>query len=79
MRRRWCDCGGRNGARPSAEDLSRNLIVQLGAVTEDLNRRWYEANTGQVIADVQNSCPASRAQVDGCNARRTRACERRGI
>ena len=35
------------------EDLSGNLIVQLGVATEDLNRRWYEANTGQVIADVQ--------------------------
>jgi predicted phage-related endonuclease len=35
------------------EDLSGNLIVQLGAVTEDLNRHWYEANTGQVIIDVQ--------------------------
>ena len=35
------------------EDLSRNLIVQLGAVTEELNRRWYEANTGQVVTDVQ--------------------------
>jgi predicted phage-related endonuclease len=35
------------------EDLSGNLIVQLGAVTEDLNRRWYEANTGQVVTDVQ--------------------------
>jgi predicted phage-related endonuclease len=35
------------------EDLSGNLIVQLGAVTEDLNRRWYGANTGQVITDVQ--------------------------
>jgi predicted phage-related endonuclease len=34
-------------------DLSGNLIVQLGAVTEGLNRRWYEANTGQVITDVQ--------------------------
>ena len=34
-------------------DLSGNLIVQLGAVTEDLNRRWYEANTGQVITDIQ--------------------------
>jgi predicted phage-related endonuclease len=34
-------------------DLSGNLIVQLGAVTEELNRRWYEANTGQVITDVQ--------------------------
>ena len=28
-------------------DLSHNLVVQLGAVTEELNRRWYEANTGQ--------------------------------
>jgi predicted phage-related endonuclease len=35
------------------EDLSSNLVVQLGAVTEDLNRRWYEANTSQVVTDVQ--------------------------
>ena len=35
------------------KDLSGNLIVQLGVVTEDLNRRWYEANTGQVITEVQ--------------------------
>jgi predicted phage-related endonuclease len=35
------------------EDLSRNLVVQLGLATEDLNRRWYEANTGQVITDIQ--------------------------
>jgi predicted phage-related endonuclease len=35
------------------EDLSGNLIVQLGLVTEDLNRRWYEANSGQVLTDIQ--------------------------
>jgi len=35
------------------EDLSGNLIVQLGNVTEDLNRSWYERNSGQVIIDVQ--------------------------
>ena len=35
------------------KDLSGNLIVQLGVVTEDLNRRWYEANTGEVITDIQ--------------------------
>src|SRR5271154_332548 len=35
------------------EDLSGNLIVQLGLGTEDLNRRWYEANSGQVLTDVQ--------------------------
>ena len=34
-------------------DLRANLVVQLGVVTEELNRRWYEANTGQVITDVQ--------------------------
>ena len=35
------------------EDLSGNLVVQLGLATEDLNRRWYEANSGQVLTDVQ--------------------------
>jgi predicted phage-related endonuclease len=35
------------------QDLSGNLIVQLGAATEDLNRRWYEAQTGQVLTDIQ--------------------------
>jgi predicted phage-related endonuclease len=35
------------------EDLSGNLVVQLGLATEELNRRWYEANTGQVITDIQ--------------------------
>src|SRR5438128_4812542 len=35
------------------EDLSDNLIVQLGVVTEPLNRQWFERTTGQVISDVQ--------------------------
>jgi predicted phage-related endonuclease len=35
------------------EDLSGNLLVQLGLATEALNRRWYEANTGQLVTDVQ--------------------------
>jgi predicted phage-related endonuclease len=52
------------------EDLSGNLIVQLGVVTEDFNRRWYEANTGQVITDIQKRIfhPALRwmaATLDG--------------
>jgi predicted phage-related endonuclease len=52
------------------EDLSANLIVQLGLATEDLNRRWYEANTGQVITDIQRRVqhPALRwmaATLDG--------------
>jgi predicted phage-related endonuclease len=52
------------------EDLSGNLIVQLGSATEELNRRWYEANTGQVVTDVQRQVrqPALRwmaATIDG--------------
>jgi predicted phage-related endonuclease len=35
------------------EDLTGNLIVQLGGVTEHLNRHWYERNTGQVVTEVQ--------------------------
>ena len=35
------------------EDLSGNLIVQLGRATEDLNRHWFERNTGQLVTDVQ--------------------------
>ena len=35
------------------EDLSANLVVQLGSVTEKLNRHWYERHSGHVIDDVQ--------------------------
>ncbi len=35
------------------EDLSGNLIVQLGVATEHLNRHWYECNTGHAITHVQ--------------------------
>jgi predicted phage-related endonuclease len=52
------------------EDLSRNLAVQLGSVTEELNRRWYEVSTGQTVKDVQKRVkhPAIRwmaATLDG--------------
>jgi len=35
------------------EDLSGNLLVQLGLITEPLNRLWYERNTGHLVTDVQ--------------------------
>src|ERR1700719_1736090 len=35
------------------EDLSGNLIVQLGVATESLNRHWFERNTQQTLRDVQ--------------------------
>jgi predicted phage-related endonuclease len=52
------------------EDLSGNLIVQLGVATEELNRRWYQVNSGQVLTDVQRQIrhPALRwmaATLDG--------------
>jgi predicted phage-related endonuclease len=31
------------------EDLFGNLIVQLGAAAEELNRSWYEPNTGRRV------------------------------
>ena len=37
------------------EDLSANLIVQLGVVTEHLNRHWYERHTSQVVIEVLTS------------------------
>ena len=36
------------------EDLSGNLIVQLGLVTEALNRNWFDRNTGQTIECIQH-------------------------
>jgi predicted phage-related endonuclease len=52
------------------EDLSDNLIVQLGTATEDLNRTWYERNTGQRVTDVQrhvkhSAIPWMAATLDG--------------
>jgi predicted phage-related endonuclease len=35
------------------EDLSGNLAVQLGLATENLNRRWYQTQTGKIVTDVQ--------------------------
>src|SRR5258705_374061 len=51
-------------------DLSGNLIVQLGAATEGLNRSWYERNTGRHIADIQrhvkhSAIPWMAATLDG--------------
>src|SRR5436189_2386079 len=46
----WKEKRGEN----AAADLSAVLIVQLGLATEDLNRRWYELNSGYRIGDVQH-------------------------
>jgi predicted phage-related endonuclease len=59
----------KRGEEP-APDLSGVLIVQLGRVTEDLNRRWYELNSGHRIGDVQRrvihrTMPWMAATLDG--------------
>ena len=64
-RRRPAAPGVRNAAKMNQRNCQRNLIVQLGAVTEELNRRWYEANSGQVVTDVQLHMPIIRGPVDG--------------
>jgi predicted phage-related endonuclease len=53
-----------------AEDLSGNLIVQLGTATEDLNRCWYERYSGRSVKDVQrrvkhSAIPWMAATLDG--------------
>jgi len=58
----------RGEAQP--EDLSGNLIVQLGAATEELNRAWYERNTSRSVRDVQrrvkhSAIPWMAATLDG--------------
>src|SRR6266567_1240822 len=35
------------------EDLSGNLVVQLGVATEALNRHWFERNTGLALKEIQ--------------------------
>ena len=62
-------CKEKRGEVP-APDLSDVLIVQLGLVTEDLNRRWYELNSGNRISNVQRhamhrTIPWMAATLDG--------------
>jgi putative phage-type endonuclease len=52
------------------EDLSGNLVVQLGTATEELNRTWYERNTGRRLTGVQrrvrhSAIPWMVATLDG--------------
>jgi YqaJ-like viral recombinase domain len=52
------------------EDLSGNLVVQLGSATEELNRTWYERYTGRRVTAVQrrvkhSAIPWMVATLDG--------------
>jgi putative phage-type endonuclease len=52
------------------EDLSDNLLVQLGKATEELNRIWYERNSGWQVTQRQklvrhSAIPWMAATLDG--------------
>src|SRR5262249_58222904 len=62
LTRRPCSPGHRRLTSISAATASQcstkrrdilTLIVQLGSATEELNRSWYERNTGRRVPDVQ--------------------------
>ena len=60
----------RKARRGDSTDLSGVLIVQLGLATEDLNRRWYELNSGHRIGSIQRhaihrTIPWMAATLDG--------------
>ena len=66
LQRLWREKRGEEGPL----DLSNLLVVQLGLVTEDLNRRWYELNSGHRVSDVQRhtvhrTLPWMAATLDG--------------
>jgi len=56
--------------REKRGELEPEDLVQLGMATEDLNRRWYESNSGQVLTDIQRQIrhpvlPWMAATLDG--------------
>ena len=61
------------------EDLSGNLIVQLGLVTEDLNRRWYEAQYRAGHHGRPAAGPAPGPPLDGGHPRRPGRGDRGGL
>src|SRR5215203_4652142 len=66
LRRLWREKRG----EVEPEDFSANLIVQLGTVTEHLNRHWYEKQSGHEVIEVQRQVfhPVHRwmaATIDG--------------
>ena len=61
------------------EDLSDNLVVQLGTVTETLNRLWYERNSGHAVTQVQRQVRHPVEPLDGRNAGRHGRGQRGGV
>src|SRR5262245_51665510 len=61
------------------EDLSGNLVVQLGTATEELNRMWYERNTGRRVTEGPAPRQAFSNSLDDGNPRRCGGRDRRSL
>ena len=60
------------------EAKSGNLIVQLGVVTEPLNRHWYERNNAmKTTIEVSDALSAARKRRRRCVAARSRIWSRK--
>ena len=62
--------GARNGARPSRRTCPATSSCSSAGRTEELNRSWFERNTGRHISDVQrrvkhSAIPWMAATLDG--------------
>jgi hypothetical protein len=55
------------------------LIVQLGTITEDLNRRWYERQIGLIVRHVERRMHHPRQQMDGSDPGWPDRTVRRGV
>ena len=78
MRPNSSACGERNAAR-SSRKIWGKLFVQLGVITGELNRAWYQRSSGSLVKDVTEACTPSRAPMDGRYRGRDRRTDRRGI
>ena len=60
-------------------DLSGNLVVQLGLVTEGLNRFWFERMSGQRVGQCQTPQIPLIHRVDGGDLGRRGRGNRGGV
>ena len=61
------------------EDLSGNLIVQLGSCHRGAQPAWYERNTGRRVTDVQRRVKHLGHPLDGGDPGRHRRGDRGGV
>jgi len=53
MNGEWYDLWQVKTDRAESEDLTHNLPVQLGIITEDFNLSWFEKETGKIVCAHQ--------------------------